>query len=127
MPTHSLAHTHTGHSSSPPATRYVRLDRPKGTALQSLRETQCCAPFFAPWSLTHTPALNIQIAMLIAPVPRSVSVGRITGNAEQARARLRYSSPPPQPTPTLTPSPAPQPQPSAEPHSLLPTLTGAAA
>ena len=110
MPTHSLAHTHTGHSSSPPATRYVRLDRPKGTALQSLRETQCCAPFFAPWSLTRTPALNIQIAMLIAPVPRSVSVGRITGNAEQARARPRYS---------LTPAPAnshPDPKPSLNPN-----------
>ena len=140
MPTHPITYTHTRtpRSSSLPLTRYTRLDRPAGTGMQSLREAKCCAQYFVPWSLLDTPALNIQISMLITPMPRSVSVARITANEAQARARPRCRSPPPNPTPTLSPSPAstptvsrtqaqPQPQPSAEPQTLLPTLAGSAA
>ena len=61
-----------------------------------------------PWSLTNKASLHIRIATPISPVPRSVSVGRITGDKAQACAR------PPSNSPTLPPpytQAQPQPQP----------------
>ena len=89
--------------------------------MQSLREAKCCAQYFVPWSLLDTPALNIQISMLITPMPRSVSVARITANEAQARARPRCRSPPsqpnshPNPTPSLNPNRQPNPKAYAQP------------
>ena len=73
--------------------RFLQLDRPGRTALQSLREVKKYERLFMPWDAARTPALHIRIH-LPSVVPRSVrvvSVGRITGNVRQAPPH----SPPP--------------------------------
>ena len=77
--------------------RFLQLDRPGRTALESLREVKKFEPLFMPWDAARTPALHIRIH-LPSVVPRSVrvvSVGRITGNVRQA-------TPPLTPTMTMT-------------------------
>ena len=41
--------------------RFLQLDRPGRTALQSLREVKKFEPLFMPWDAARTPALHIRI------------------------------------------------------------------
>ena len=88
-------------------TRYLRFERGR-YALQSLRETKCCDHFFKRWDLLSEPTLHIRIEALVDPVPRSMSVARVTASETQVHA-LALAADHPLPIPTASRAPTPNP------------------
>ena len=84
LPTSCVAFTLTL-TLTPTVVRFLQLDRPGRTALQSLREVKKFEPLFMPWDAARTPALHIRIH-IPSVVPRSVRAVSVAGPSGASRA-----------------------------------------